>query len=83
MEVLMGRSTINGLTIIGLIFVVVGALVFAAPVFQTHETRDVARVGDLKLQTTETKSYTVPPFLGGGALVLGAALIGAGVLKRR
>ena len=79
----MGRSALNGLTIIGLIFIVAGALVFATPVFQTHQTQNVAQIGDLKLQADKTNTYTIPPYLGGGALILGAALIAAGVLQRR
>jgi hypothetical protein len=79
----MGRSALNGLTIVGLIFLVIGAVVFATPVFQTHQTENVAQIGDLKLQAQKTNTYTIPPFLGGGALILGAALIGAGILQRR
>jgi hypothetical protein len=79
----MGRSAMNGLTIGGLVLLVIGVLVFAAPVFQTHQTQDVARIGDLKLQTEQTKTYVLPPFLGGGALVIGAGLILVGMLRRR
>jgi len=79
----MGRSALNGLTIVGLIFLVIGAVVFATPVFQTHQTENVAQIGDLKLQAQKTNTYIIPPFLGGGALILGAALIGAGILQRR
>jgi hypothetical protein len=78
----MARSWLNGLTIIGALFVVIAAGVFAEPFVSVRETTDVARLGDLKLQTTETKTYTIPPFLGGAALVLGAAFISAGVLRR-
>jgi hypothetical protein len=79
----MGRSALNGLTIVGLVFIVIGALVFATPVFQTHQTQNVAQIGDLKLQAEKTNTYTIPPFLGGGALILGAALIAAGILRRQ
>ena len=79
----MGRSAMNGMMIIGAIFVVIGVLVFAIPFFSVQETRDVARVGDLKLQTTESKTYSVPPLLGGTALVLGVAFISAGFMQRR
>jgi hypothetical protein len=43
----------------------------------------VAQIGDLKLQAEKTNTYTIPPFLGGGALILGAALIAAGILRRQ
>jgi hypothetical protein len=83
MEVRMGRSAMNGLMISGAVLVLLGLLAFAIPVFTTHQTTDVARIGDLKLQTTESKSYVIPPFLSGGALILGVVLIGAGFYQRR
>ena len=79
----MGRPAITGVTIGGAILVLLGLLAFAVPVFTTHETRDVARVGDLKLQTTESRSFVIPPLVSGGALVLGVVLIGAGFYQRR
>jgi hypothetical protein len=79
----MGRSGMNGLTICGAVLVLLGLLAFAIPVFTTQETKDVARVGDLKLQTTESHSFVIPPFVSGGALILGIVLIGAGFYQRR
>lgn len=79
----MGRSGISGLTIGGVILVLLGLLAFAVPVFTTHETRDVARVGDLKPQTTESRSFVIPSLVSGGVLVLGVVLIGAGPYQRR
>ena len=76
-------SSMSGLTIGGAVLVLIGLLAFAIPVFTTQQTRDVARIGDLKLQATESTSYAIPPFLGGGALVLGIVLIGAGFYQRR
>ena len=49
----------------------------------TQQTRDVAKIGDVKIQTTEGTSYIIPPLLSGGAVVLGVALIGAGFYQRR
>jgi hypothetical protein len=79
----MGRNAMNGLTISGAVLVLLGLLGFAIPVFTTQQTTDVARIGDLKLQTTESKSFVIPPFMSGGVLILGIALIGAGVYQRR
>jgi len=79
----MGRSGMTGLTIGGAVLVLLGILAFAIPVFTTQQTTDVARIGDLKLQTTESRSYAIPPFVGGGALVLGVVLIGVGFYQRR
>jgi uncharacterized membrane protein HdeD (DUF308 family) len=82
MEVLMGRS-MSALVMGGAVLVLLGLLAFAIPVFTTQQTTDVARIGDLKLQTTESKSYAIPPFVGGGALILGVVLIAAGFYQKR
>lgn len=67
----------------GSILVLLGVLGFAVPMFTTQKTEDVARVGDLKLQTTENTSHTIPPVVSGGVLLLGVLLIGAGLYKKR
>ena len=72
----------NGLTISGTVLVLIGILAFAIPVFTTQQTTDVAKIGDLKLQTTESTSYVIPPIASGGALILGAALIGLSFYRK-
>lgn len=72
----------NGLTMIGAVLAVLGLIGLAVPYFTTQETKEVARIGDLKLQATEHKTYAIPPIVSGGALVLGVILIGAGVYRR-
>jgi hypothetical protein len=79
----MARSGMSGLMIGGAVLVLLGLLAFAIPVFTTQQTTDVARIGDLKLQTTENRSYVIPPFVGGGALLLGVVLIGAGFYQKQ
>ena len=79
----MGRSSMNGLMIGGAVLALLGLVGFAIPVFTTQQTKDVAKVGDLKLQATESTSHVVPPILSGGALVLGVVLIGAGLYRKR
>jgi len=79
----MGRFTMNGLTIAGVALVLLGLVGFAIPIFTTQQTKEVARVGDLKLQATESTSHVIPPIVSGGALVLGVVLIGAGLYQRR
>ncbi|MDO8839894.1 MAG: hypothetical protein Q7V31_13300 [Parvibaculum sp.] len=76
-------ARMNGLMVVGAILVLAGILGFAIPVFTTQKTEEVARIGDLALQTTEDTSYSIPPLLSGGVLVLGLALIGAGVMQKR
>lgn len=79
----MGRGAMNGLMVFGAILVLLGLVGFAIPIFTTQQTKDVARVGDLKLQTTESTSHTIPPIVSGGVLVLGIVLIGAGLYRGR
>jgi hypothetical protein len=77
----MGRT--NGLLIVGVILLVAGLLGFAIPVFTTQKTEEVARIGDVKIQSTEDISHRIPSILSGGALALGIVLIGAGLYQRR
>ena len=79
----MGRLGMNPLTLFGALLLLIGLAAFAIPVFTTQQTTDVARIGDLKLQTTESKSFVIPPLVSGGALVLGVLLIGAGLYQKR
>jgi len=73
----------SGLMLGGAILVLAGLIAFAIPVFTTQHTEDVARIGDLKVQTTQHQTYVIPPFVSGGALILGVVLIGAGFYQRR
>ncbi len=76
----MGRSP---LTIGGAILILLGLIGFAIPIFTTQQTTDVARIGDLKIQTTESTSHVIPPIVSSGALVLGVLLLGAGLFQKR
>ena len=60
-----------------------GIVGIAVPVLSTSQTKDVANIGDLKLQTTQSTSYTVPPLVSAGALAVGVVLLGAGLMRRR
>ena len=79
----MGRSSMGGLIIGGAVLILLGLLGLAVPIFTSQQTKDVAKVGPLKLQTTEGTSYVIPPIVSGGALALGVVLIGAGFYQRR
>ena len=79
----MGRSGMSGLMFGGAALVLLGLIAFAIPVFTTQHTEDVARIGDLKFQTTERRSYVIPSFVSGGVLILGVVLIGAGFRWKR
>lgn len=73
----------NGLVIAGAIIALIGALLIAVPVFTTEQTKEVAKIGDLKLTTKEETSYVVPPFVGPSVLVIGVILMGMGFVVRR
>ena|ERR1700730_4935982 len=77
----MGRFTMNGLMLGGAALALFGLIAFAIPAFTMQQTKDVAKIGDLKLQATESTSHIIAPIVSGGALILGAILIGAGPLS--
>jgi hypothetical protein len=74
---------LNTATIAGLALIALGIVSFAIPIFTTSQTKDVANIGDLKLQTTQSTSYAIPPLASAAALVVGVVLVGAGVVRRR
>jgi hypothetical protein len=69
--------------IIGVVLALLGLIVTAQPVFTTSHTKDVAKLGDLNIQTKEQTQHVIPPVVGEGVFVLGLIVIGAGVLVRR
>lgn len=73
----------NAVVLVGLVLVGLGVVSFAIPIFTTSQTKDVANIGDLKLQTTQSTSYTIPPLASGAAVVVGLVLVGAGMMRRR
>jgi hypothetical protein len=73
----------KSITWLGAALALLGLLGLAIPVFTTSQTRNVAQLGDLKIQSTERSTHVVPQALSAGALVLGLVLIGAGFYQRR
>ena len=76
----MGR--LNSIMIFGAILAILGIIGFAIPVFTTQQTKDVAKIGDLKIQATESTSHVVPPLVAGGLLAVGVVLLGVGFYRR-
>jgi hypothetical protein len=72
---------VKGIVLAGAIIALLGLLGLAIPVFSTSQTRDVAKIGDLKIQANEQTSHVVPPMLAGGALVIGLVMLGAGYIR--
>jgi hypothetical protein len=68
---------------IGAVLALLGILGLAIPAFTTSQTKNVASVGDVKVQATEHTTHVVPEALSIGALALGVILIGAGTLAKR
>jgi hypothetical protein len=67
----------------GALLALLGIIGWTMPVFTTSQTKEVAKLGDVKIQSTEQSTHVVPPAFGAGALVLGVVLIGAGVYTKR
>lgn len=70
-------------TIVGAVIVLLRLLAFAIPIFTTSQTKEVAKVGDLKVQTQEQQPHVIPPLVSLGAIVVGAVMVGAGLLRGR
>jgi hypothetical protein len=68
---------------LGAALALLGIVGLAIPVFTTSQTKDVAKLGDFKLQSTEESTHVVPQALSVGAIVLGIVLIGAGLYQKR
>ncbi len=82
MELSVGRSA-NGLVLVGAIIALLGLAGIAVPYFTTSQTKDVAKIGSLKIQANEDTGHTIPPLLSEGALALGIVLMGVGLVQRR
>ena len=71
----------KGIVLADAIVALLGLLGLAIPVFSTSQTKDVAKIGDLKIQANEETTHVVPPILAGGALVIGLLMVGAGYMR--
>lgn len=76
-------ARLQGLVLIGVIVAILGLVGMAVPYFTTSQTRDVVKLGDLKVTAKEETTHVIPPLVSQGALVLGIVLIGAGLVTGR
>ena len=67
----------------GSLLAVLGIAGLAVPVFFTQHTEDVAKIGDLKIQSKESSPHSIPPLVSAGALCLGIVLVVGGFARRR
>ncbi|MGC2755609.1 MAG: hypothetical protein WA217_03615 [Candidatus Binatus sp.] len=67
----------------GAMLAILGLVAFAMPSFNTEETKDVVKLGDLKVQAKTEEPHVIPPIVSEGAILLGILLIGAGVVMNR
>lgn len=73
----------KSITWLGVFVALVAVLGLAIPAFTTSETRNLASVGNVKIQSTEQSTHVIPMALSVSLLVLGVVLIGAGVYEKR
>jgi hypothetical protein len=71
------------IVMIGAILALLGLLALASPVFTTNQTKNVATLGDIKIQANEQTSHAIPPVLSGAALIVGLVLLAGGLYQRR
>lgn len=70
------------LVLIGAILLVLGVIGLAMPVFTTTQNKDVAKLGDLKIQAKETDTHVIPPIAAAGVLAVGVIVLGFGALSK-
>ncbi len=73
----------KGFVIVGVIVAALGIIGLAQPVFTTTQNKEVAKIGDLHIDSKQHDTHFVPPLVSGGAVVLGAVLVGAGLVMKR
>jgi drug/metabolite transporter (DMT)-like permease len=73
----------KGIVIFGAVLAMLGLLAFAMPSFNTEETKDVVKLGDLRVQAKTEEPHFIPPIVSEGAMLLGIVLIGAGLVMNR
>jgi hypothetical protein len=71
------------IVMVGAILALLGLLALASPVFTTNQTKNVATIGDLKIDANEQTSHAIPPILGGAALIVGLVLVAGGLYQKR
>lgn len=71
----------RGLTLTGVLLVVLGLVLLAGPVFTYTKHEKVVDVGPIEVTAANRKHVSLPPVLGGVALVVGAVLLVSGARR--
>jgi hypothetical protein len=77
------RFDVKGIIILGALIALSGLVAFAIPSFNTENTKDVVKFGDVKVQAKTQEEHQIPPALSEGAIALGVLLICAGAAMGR
>jgi len=72
----------RGTTILGIVLIVVGVLVFAYGGFSYTKKEKVLDVGPIEATAETRETVPIPPILGGAAIVGGIALLVVGARRR-
>lgn len=68
---------------LGAILLLLGIIGFSMPFFTTQDTHQVAKLGDLSVQTQQQTTHAIPIQVSVGAIIIGAILLGAGLYSGR
>jgi hypothetical protein len=68
---------------LGAALALLGIIGLAMPSFTTSRTEDIAKLGGVKVESTEQTTHVVPQPLSAGALGLGLVLIAVGAFRNR
>ena len=71
----------RGLTLTGVLLVALGLVLLAGPVFTYTKHEKVVDVGPIEVTAANRKHVSLPPVLGGVALVVGAVLLVSGARR--
>ncbi len=63
------------LLLIGALVALLGIVTLAFPAFRTRDTKDVAKLGDVTIQSHENVLHVIPPTASIAAIVLGGGLM--------
>lgn len=70
------------LVIVGLILIAIGVVALAYGGFSFTTSEKVAEIGPLKVEKEKTRTFPLPPVLGGLALAAGVIVIVVGARQR-